>query len=103
MEVNIKLGKLKTNAKGNIEMSRNEFREFMNPYVKEIGMVTLLSCISWLMEEPEFVGGKERLTDIFDNSYRIMETVYDPDNPFGKRELAKVVAENTNIKVRWVE
>lgn len=103
MEVVIKLGRLKTNAKGNIEMSRKDFREFLKPYVKEIGMVTLLSCVAWLMEEPEFAADRERLTSIFENSNRIMETVYDPNEAFGKKELAKVVSENTNIKVRWVE
>ena len=101
MEIEVKIGHLKTNSRGNIEMTRREFREYLKSFCEDNIMVTLLSCISWLMEEPEFVGSDERYQDIFENVQRIIQTVYDPNQAFDKRDLARVVANGTGIKVRW--
>ena len=101
MEIEVKTGQLKTNSKGNIEMSRKEFKAYLKPFCEENILVTLLACISWLMEEPEFAGDNSRFQDIFENVQRIIETVYDPNQAFTKQDLARVVANGTGIKVRW--
>ena len=99
--IDVKAGQLKTNAQGKIEMTRKELRDFMNSYGEEAVMVTLLSTIAWLMEEPEFQGEKDRLNDIFVNVQRVIETTLDPNEPFDKYKLARVVKEGTGIQVRF--
>ena len=99
----VKIGKIKVNAKGNVEMTRKELREFMDAKNRETMMVTLLSAIAWLMEEPEFKGDKDRLFSIFKNVQRIILTTLDPNDPFDKKALAKVVYENTGLEVRFLE
>lgn len=102
MEV-VKIGKLKTNAKGKVEMTRKELRDFMDSKNRETMLVTLMSAIAWLMEEPEFKGDKDRLFNIFKNVQRIILTTLDPNDPFDKHKLAKVVYEGTGIEVRFIE
>lgn len=100
-----KIGQLKTNAKGRIEFTRKELREYMTWNRRDMMMVTLLSAIAWLMEDPEFKEDRPRLTSIFKNIQRIIETVLDPDNPFDRNALAKVVREGTDgeVDVRFYE
>lgn len=100
MEI-VKVGRLKTNSRGNIEMSRTELKNYLNEYVEMVMMVTLLACISWLMDEPEYADDKDRLADIFPNIERIIRTTFDPDSGFDKKDLARVVEKGTGIKVRF--
>lgn len=100
--IKVKLGKLKTNAKGNIEMTRKELREYMQPHTDYAIMITLLSCISWLMEDEEFKQDRARLNSIFHNVQRIILTTLDPNEPFNEHDLARVVRENTDIDVRFI-
>ena len=101
MEIQVNVGKLKTNAKGNIEMSRKEFRTYLRGFCEDTMMVTLMSAIAWLGEEPEFQGNKDRLAEIFENVNRIVSTTLDPKEPFDKRDLARVTYDLTGIKVTW--
>ena len=103
IEHNVKLGKFKTDAKGHLQMTRAEMREFMKGYIDNAIMITLLSVIAWLMEDAEFKDNPERLCDIFNNAERIITTVYNPSEPFDKNMLAKVVEKGTGIKVRFYE
>ena len=101
----VKIGKLKTNAKGKIEFTRRELRDYMHWRIKDTMMLTLLAAIAWLMEEPEFAEDRPRLTSIFNNIQRIIGTVMDKDNPFDRNDLAKVVRDGTNgeVDVRFYE
>ena len=103
IEYQIKLGKIKTDGNGHLLMNRADMREFMKGHTDTAIMVTLLSVIAWLMEDKEFEGSPDRLCDIFNNAERIITTVYDPKQAFGKKELAKVVEKGTGIKVRFYE
>ena len=103
MEVEIKLGKQKTNANGKIEMTRKEFREYLRGFCEDTMMVTLMSAIVWLAEEPEFCGDKPRLAEIFSNVNRIVSTTLDPNEPFDKRDLARVTKEVSGVEVHWKE
>ena len=103
MDYEVKLGKLKTNANGKIEMTRKELRAFLIPYCENTMLVTLLSAIAWLMEDPEFDGSPERFDEVFNNVQRIIGVVYDPNSGFDKNDLARVVREKTNIEVRFTE
>ena len=99
----IKFGKLKTNANGKVEMTRKEFREFQQKHTDYTVMVTLLSCIAWLMEDDEFKNDRERLNSIFSNVKRIILTTLDPNEPFDENDLASVVRANTDIDVRFIK
>ena len=101
MEFQVKVGHLKTNAKGNVEVTRKEFREYLNSFCEDTMMVTLLSTIAWLMEDEEFKGSPERFDDLFYNAQRIIQTVYDPDSGFEKNDLARVVKQGTGIEVMF--
>lgn len=101
IDFDVKTGQLKTNANGKVEMTRKELRDFMNPYGADAVMTTLLACIAWLMEEPEFEGDNERLESIFSNIQRIIETTLDANSGFTKYDLARVVKEKTGIRVRF--
>lgn len=98
MEI-VSIGKMKTNAKGNIEMSRKEFRAYTENQTRKQMLVTLLASIAWLMEEPEFKGDIDRLTEIFTNVQRIIMTTYDPNSGFDENDLAKVVRDGTDGRV----
>ena len=101
IEVEVKTGKLPVDQNGRLAMTRKQLREFVQGYVEETMMITLLSCIAWLMEEQEFKDDGDRLAEIFENVQRIIRTVYDPNEPFDKKALAKVVGDFTGVKVRW--
>lgn len=98
----VKIGKLKTNAKGKVEMTRKEYRELQQNHTDYAVMITLLSCIAWLMEEEEFKNDRERLNSIFHNVKRIILTTLDPNDPFDENDLASVVRANTDIDVRFI-
>lgn len=101
IEVEVKTGKLSVDKDGRLNMTRKQLREFVRGYVEETMMITLLSCLAWLMEEPEFNADGDRLAGIFENVQRIIRTVYDPNQAFDKKDLSKVVGDFTGVKVRW--
>ena len=49
IEVEVKTGKLPVDQNGRLAMTRKQLREFVQGYVEETMMITLLSCIAWLM------------------------------------------------------
>ena len=46
-----KVGRLKTNAKGKIEFTRKELREYSLEIVNEAIMKSMLACCGYLMDE----------------------------------------------------
>ena len=96
-----KPGQLKTNDKGNIEMTRKEFGAYVKGIADESIMKAMLCVCAYLMEEPEFNFSDERLAALWTGVERYIKTVSEPNTAFNLKKMAKLITEYTGIKVYW--
>lgn len=96
------IGKLKTNARGNIEFTRKELRTWADLLIHESIMKAMLCCTGYLMDEPEFDFTDEKKVDRFwEGVTKYLRTINDPNSGFSPRDLVKVINKYTGTKVFW--
>ena len=96
-----KIGRYKTNERGNIEFTRKELREFVYEVSQESIMKAMLCLCAYIMDEPEFHFSDERIAMLWEGTERVINTVNEPDTAFTIKKVAKLITEKTGIKVYW--
>ena len=94
-----RVGKIKTNAKGNLEFTRSEFRDYIKGVADEAIMKTMLCVCGFLMDEPEFNYDDEKMARMWEGVTRYIDTISDPDSPYKARDLARTVSKFIGIMV----